>query len=205
MPKGIPVPIGTVTRTDTLNRAGYRQLRIKTSRGWRWILEHRWLWEQAFGSLPKGSVVHHINGNRADNRLGNLILKGSNSAHLRDHHHHRTESHRKKIGDALRGRKRPIEQMQPMWDAVKNNPRSEAHKASLSRALKGRTITPEWRAKLSATLKGRLLAPHADRGANNRKKTHCPQGHPYNNENTYHFRSGRQCIACSKNRSRSKT
>lgn len=43
---------------------------------------------------------------------------------------------------------------------------------------------------------------HADYGAIHRTKTHCPQGHPYNEENTYVDQRGwRQCKACGLERS----
>jgi ribosomal protein S27AE len=35
---------------------------------------HRRVWRDANGDIPRGYHVHHIDGNRADNRLGNLLL-----------------------------------------------------------------------------------------------------------------------------------
>jgi hypothetical protein len=35
-------------------------------------------------------------------------------------------------------------------------------------------------------------------GAGNAGKTHCPQGHPYDETNTRHYRTGRICKACMK-------
>ena|SRR3990170_4987373 len=49
-----------------------------------YIAEHRLVWEQAHGSIPRGHVVHHINGDKMDNRLSNLVLLSS-SAHRKMH------------------------------------------------------------------------------------------------------------------------
>ena len=35
---------------------------------------HRYVWTQAHGDIPKGMHIHHINGDKLDNRLKNLSL-----------------------------------------------------------------------------------------------------------------------------------
>jgi len=36
------------------------------------ISKHRKLWIKFYGSIPSGMIIHHINGNKKDNRLENL-------------------------------------------------------------------------------------------------------------------------------------
>jgi hypothetical protein len=62
---------------------GYVRRRIRPGR--RGVeYEHRWVWEQAHGPIPVGHHVHHINHDRADNRLENLELRRAFD-HLSEH------------------------------------------------------------------------------------------------------------------------
>ena len=49
------------------------------------IREHRFVWQEANGSILPGSVIHHRNGDITDNRLDNLELM---TATEHQHHHH---------------------------------------------------------------------------------------------------------------------
>ena len=51
------------------------------------ILQHRRVWFDKHGKIPKGCVIHHKNGKRGDNRLSNLECL-TRSEHSRHHFPH---------------------------------------------------------------------------------------------------------------------
>jgi len=53
---------------------------------YRYVPEHRLVWEKAHGPIPARHHIHHINGVRADNRLENLACL-SMGEHKRLHQH----------------------------------------------------------------------------------------------------------------------
>jgi hypothetical protein len=63
--------------SGSVTGGGYRQI----ARG---VYEHRQVWEDAHGPLPPGWHVHHIDGNRLNNRLDNLVAIRHND-HARHH------------------------------------------------------------------------------------------------------------------------
>jgi hypothetical protein len=77
----------------SINSDGYRIMRRGKGRS---VGEHRLVMEQALGRrLLSTEVVHHRNGNRLDNRLENLELIQSQSAHRRLHSYRfRSQTHK---------------------------------------------------------------------------------------------------------------
>ena len=58
------------TNIGTPGYKGYVQVEIDGKKD----RVHRVIWSHVNGSIPKGMVIDHINGNKADNRIANLRL-----------------------------------------------------------------------------------------------------------------------------------
>lgn len=54
--------------------SGYIRLRIGNSKTGYLILEHRKVWEDKYGKVPEGLEIYHVNGDKQDNAIENLLL-----------------------------------------------------------------------------------------------------------------------------------
>ncbi|KKN65861.1 hypothetical protein LCGC14_0477970 [marine sediment metagenome] len=45
-----------------------------TSKKGKTVLKHRLIWEEHYGKIPNGKIIHHINRERKDNRIENLQM-----------------------------------------------------------------------------------------------------------------------------------
>ena len=78
--KGMLKYFDNIGRKGTISKNGYKIITINNRR----IYEHRLVWEQHYGIIPKGYQIHHINGNKLDNKIENLELI-SQKEHLKKH------------------------------------------------------------------------------------------------------------------------
>ena len=53
----------------TVTAYGYRRITCKDRKQ---RFEHVMVWESHFGPVPKGMEIHHVNGDKLDNRIENL-------------------------------------------------------------------------------------------------------------------------------------
>lgn len=61
-------------RTGAITKNGYRMFCRGSRKNNKKTYEHRIVWEKYYGKIPKGYVIHHIDGNKLNNKIENLQL-----------------------------------------------------------------------------------------------------------------------------------
>src|SRR3989304_2520959 len=148
-------PVGS----KRINHNGYVQIKMRDGER-RWHFEHRVVWEQKHGPIPKGHFIHHKNEIKTDNRLENLALCSSNSEHLKKFHREQSSELGRRLGQQGKGKKKSLEHAANISKGLKDKPKSENHRWALSASRKGKTpninYTPELRARMSAKRHSRI-------------------------------------------------
>lgn len=57
--------------SERLDKDGYTIIKIAEPN--KWMRKHRWVWEQKYGEISKGSVIIFADGNKENLNLDNLI------------------------------------------------------------------------------------------------------------------------------------
>lgn len=68
---------------------------------------HRIVWENHYNKkVPENYVIHHINMDKTDNRIQNLICVSDN-VHKSFHARHMTKEHKQKLSESKQGKNNP--------------------------------------------------------------------------------------------------
>lgn len=122
--------IKTKYGTATLSKNGYFEL--TTSQGGKSRLLHKRIWEDFYNKkVPDSYVIHHMNGDKTDNRIQNLQCC-SRSNHIKFHAKNNTFTHttqwkenaskfRKGKNNPMYGKKRSREEMQGLIQHMINS------------------------------------------------------------------------------------
>lgn len=58
--------------SERINVDGYIEIKLPGHK--KWVLKHRWIWEQSNGPIPDGSQIHFIDGDRTNCDISNLEM-----------------------------------------------------------------------------------------------------------------------------------
>jgi HNH endonuclease/NUMOD3 motif len=129
------------------------------------VYVHRLIWEEAYGPIPDGYVVHHINGDRLDNRLENLECL-SNAEHTSHHFKGRIPVEgmeaARKVNTGRKHTPEHREKLRAVRLGMKLPPHSPETRQRLSESMHQFLSTPagaEYRQELSARSKKRFATP----------------------------------------------
>lgn len=85
--KSLPKSRSSVNILKQQNLRGYRRICLRKNGKPKSLQVHRLVLETFAGACPIGFEASHLNGNRADNRISNLVWESRKQNHLRKHEH----------------------------------------------------------------------------------------------------------------------
>lgn len=157
------------------DKAGYPRVTLKVNGVARNHLVHHLVLEAFVGPRPPGMECRHLNGNPADDRLENLQWGTSSENSF----------------DTVRHGNHPGARKTHCKNGHEFTPENTAPQSS-GRGRVCRTCNIERSRAFYEANKG-------DKQTDNKDKTHCKRGHPFDAENTiWRKDGGRQCRACNK-------
>ena len=119
-------------RVATTGKDGYRYVWFADGHGEK---EHRFLLENALGKkLNKDEVVHHIDGNKSNNDIGNLAVM-TLGEHSRIHRIKENENGVPLFGGSNEKRKREVVGVGPDGETIKFNSLQDAKRAGFSHVV----------------------------------------------------------------------
>lgn len=83
-------------------------------------LEHRWVWEQANGPIPRGYHIHHVDHNRTNNDLSNLQCMTA-----REHAQHHAEQVGKQTHESPEAARDALTEYNRQWREANREHRAE--------------------------------------------------------------------------------
>lgn len=166
----------------------------------KWFYEHRYIYEQSYGKIPTGFVIHHKDFNGLNNQLSNLKAM-SRDSHNKFHSiiaatsgfkgKHCSLEHKEKLRRALKGRhyqteknkKLASERMQLYWKNLSSEKRQKfrqkrqefllSDKNPYGRGKKRTPLSDKWKKKIGL---GNLNKKHSE--FSKRKISESLKGHP---------------------------
>lgn len=132
MTKNLKKSINTKFGKASLGRDGYYRIKDNSTGNLDKLL-HRLIYEEYYGDIIDGYIIHHIDGNPVNNNPDNLVMM-SRENHNKIHNIGKklSDETKRKIGNANKGKKRTPEQIEINRLAQLGKKLSEEHKLNIS-------------------------------------------------------------------------
>lgn len=130
---------------------------------WRDRYKHRVIWEECNGPIPKGMVVHHIDGDRRNNDISNLkLVTRAEHSHIHKVLFNINKSHAGKTNAEIYGPEKAESIRTKLSDKMKVRTYTEERNRNVSKGLMGHHVSEESRIKMSDAAKKRKRKPWSE-------------------------------------------